>query len=150
MRLEHFQLISRVEHLSRPEKSIICRCEVPLVSSVFDGHFPGYPLLPGTLMIETIAQAGGLLVLALHDFRRMPMLIGVDSARVRSMVKPGAVLAAETRLVQEGSGYVAASGRLTSGGRAVAEAEVRLGTLPFPTEALRVEARKFAAEVALV
>lgn len=150
MRLETFRLVDRVEILNRSEKSIVCRCEVPLSSSVFDGHFPGYPLLPGTLMIEAVAQAGGLLVLALHEFRRMPILIGIERARVRKMVKPGALLAAECRLVQEGSGYVAVAGTLTSEGHAVAEAEVRLGTLPFPTEALRAEARKFAADVALV
>jgi 3-hydroxyacyl-[acyl-carrier-protein] dehydratase len=150
MRIERFQLIDRIDRLDRAAKSIACRCEVPLVSSVFDGHFPGYPLFPGTLMVETIAQAAGLLVLALYDFRRMPVLIGIDHARVRAMVKPGAVLAAESRLVQEGAGYVAAAGHLMSEGRKVAEAEIRLGTLPFPSEALRAEARKFAAEVALV
>ena len=150
MRLETFQLIDRVETFNRAEKSIVCRCEVPLASSVFDGHFPGYPLLPGTLMIEAIAQAGGLIVLALNDFKRMPVLVGVDNARVRRMVKPGAALAAECRLVQEGSGYAAAAGQLTSEGRAVADAEIRLGVVAFPSEALRAEARRFAAAVALV
>ena len=150
MRLEHFQLVDRVEQYDRSTKAIKCRCEVPLESSVFDGHFPGHPLLPGTLMIEAIAQCCGLAVLALHDFRRMPVLIGVDKARVRAMIKPGAVLAVEGRLVQEGSGYVAATGHLASEGRMAAEAEVRLGTLPFPTEALRAEARKFAQKVGLI
>ena len=150
MRLERFQLIDHVECVDRAGKTIACRCDVPRESSVFDGHFPGHPLLPGTLMIEAIAQAAGLLVLVLHDFRRMPVLIGVDHARVRTMVKPGTALAAESRLVQEGSGYVAAAGHLISEGRKVAEAEIRLGTIPFPSEALRGEARKFAAQVALI
>lgn len=150
MRLERFQLIDHVDRVDRAEKTIACRCDVPLEAGIFDGHFPGHPLFPGTLMIEAIAQSAGLLVLALHDFRRMPVLIGVDHARVRAMVKPGALLAAESRLVQEGAGYVAAAGHLISEGRKVAEAEIRLGTIPFPSEALRAEARKFAAEVALV
>lgn len=150
MRLERFQLIDRVERLDRDTKSIVCRCLVPMESSVFDGHFPGHPLLPGTLMIESIAQAAGMLVLALHEFRRMPVLIGVDKARVRGMVKPGASLEAESRLVQEGAGYVAAEGHLTLEGKRVAEAEIRLGTLPFPSELLRGEARKFAREIGLI
>ncbi|HEY7610078.1 MAG TPA: 3-hydroxyacyl-ACP dehydratase FabZ family protein [Alphaproteobacteria bacterium] len=150
MRLERFQLIDRVEHLDRAAKSVVCRCEVPRESSIFDGHFPGHPLFPGTLMIEAIAQASGLLVLVLHDFRRMPVLIAVNNARVRGMVKPGAVLAAEGKLVQEGSGYVAATGHITHDGKKVAEAEIRLGTLPFPLESLRAEARKFAKEVGLI
>ena len=150
MRLDRFQLIDRVERLDRPEKAIVCRCDVPMESSVFDGHFPGHPLLPGTLMIEAIAQSCGMLVLALHDFRRMPVLIGVNNARVRGMVKPGALLAVEGRLVQEGSGYVAATGHIIHEGKKVAEAEIRLGTLPFPTENLRGEARKFAQRVGLI
>jgi 3-hydroxyacyl-[acyl-carrier-protein] dehydratase len=150
MRLDRFQLIDRVERLDRPEKSIVCRCDVPTESGVFEGHFPGHPLLPGTLMIEGIAQAAGMLVLVLHEFRRMPVLIGVDKARVRGMVKPGASLAAEGRLVQEGAGYVAASGHITHEGKKVAEAEIRLGMLPFPSEFLRGEARKFAREIGLI
>lgn len=150
MRLERFQLIDRVERFDRAEKSIVCRCQVPMESGIFDGHFPGHPLLPGTLMIESIAQAAGMLVLVLHEFRRMPVLIAVDKARVRGMVKPGASLAAEGRLVQEGAGYVAALGHLTHDGKRVAEAEIRLGTLPFPSEFLRGEARKFAQEIGLI
>jgi 3-hydroxyacyl-[acyl-carrier-protein] dehydratase len=150
MRLEQFQMIDRAERFDRDAKSIVCRCEVPMESSILDGHFPGHPLLPGTLMIEAVAQAAGMLVLMLHDFRRMPVLIGVDKARVRGMVKPGAVLAAEGRLVQEGAGYVAAEGHLTHEGKRVAEAEVRLGTLPFPSEVLRGEARKFARQIGLI
>jgi 3-hydroxyacyl-[acyl-carrier-protein] dehydratase len=150
MRLEQFRMIDRVERLDRARQTIACRCEVPLDSSVFEGHFPGHPLLPGTLMIEAIAQCCGLLVLALQDFARMPVLIGVDKARMRAMVEPGAVLAAEGRLVQEGSGYAAAAGRLLREGRKVAEAEIRLGTIPFPSEQLRGEARGFAREIGLV
>lgn len=150
MRLERFQLIDRAERWDRESKSMVCRCEVPMESGIFDGHFPGHPLFPGTLMIEAIAQTAGMLVLVLHEFRRMPVLIGVNNARVRGMVKPGAVLAADCRLVQEGAGYVAAEGQLMLEGKKVAEADVRLGTLPFPSEALRGEARKFAHEIGLV
>ena len=150
MRLEQFQMVDRVEALDRAAQTIACRCQVPAESSVFAGHFPGHPLLPGTLMIETIAQCCGLLILALQDFARMPVLIGVDKARMRAMVAPGTVLAVEGRLVQEGSGYAAASGQLLSEGRKVAEADIRLGTIPFPSEALRGEARRFAREIGLI
>lgn len=150
MRLERFQLVDRVERYDRSTKAIVCRCEVPRESSIFDGHFPGHPLFPGTLMIEAITQCCGLAVLALHDFRRMPVLIAVDKARLRAMVKPGAVLAAECRLVQEGAGYVAAAGHLSCEGRKAAEAEIRLGTIPFPSESLREEARKLARQLGLI
>ena len=150
MRLERFQLIDRVERYDAAEKSIVCRCDVPMESGIFDGHFPGHPLFPGTLMIEAIAQSCGMLVLVLHEFQRMPVLISVNNARVRGMVKPGARLAADGRLVQEGAGYVAATGHVTYEGKKVAEAEIRLGLLPFPSEFLRGEARKFAQEIGLI
>jgi 3-hydroxyacyl-[acyl-carrier-protein] dehydratase len=149
MRLERFQMIDRVVRLDRAARAIGCRCDVPQQSEVFEGHFPGHPLLPGTLMIEAIAQCCGLLVLAVQDFARMPVLISVDKARMRAMVSPGAVLAAEGRLVQEGSVYVAAAGSLLSDGRKVAEAEIRLGTIPFPSDRLRDEARLFASRIGL-
>lgn len=150
MRLETFQMIDRVERLDRGRKTIACRCEVPMASTVFEGHFPGHPLLPGTLMIEAIAQSCGLLVLLLHDFAKLPVLVGVDKARMRAMVTPGAVLAAEGALVQEGSAYAAAAGRLLLDGRKVAEAEIRLGTIPFPSEPLRGEALAFARRIGLI
>jgi len=150
MRLEYFRMIDRVERIDRAAKTIVCRCEVPLASTIFEGHFPGHPLLPGTLMIEAIAQCCGLLVLALQDFARMPVLTGVDKARMRAMVTPGAVLAAEGTLVQEGAVYAAATGRLLHEGRKVAEAEIRLGTIPFPSEQLRGEALGFAREIGLI
>ncbi len=150
MRLEHFQMIDRVERLDRATKTIVCRCDVPAASSVFEGHFPGHPLLPGTLMIESIAQCCGLLVLALQDFAKLPVLIGVDKARMRAMVTPGAVLAAEGRLVQEGAVYAAAEGALFHEGRKVADAEIRLGTIPFPSDQLRRDAEDFARRIGLI
>lgn len=149
MRLEYFQMIDRVERLDRTAQTIACRCEVPAASTVFEGHFPGHPLLPGTLMIEAIAQCCGLLVMALNGFARLPILVGVDKARMRAAVAPGTVLAAEGRLVQEGSGYAAAAGYLSSEGRRVADAEIRLGTIPFPSEQLRGEALSFARKIGL-
>ena len=150
MRLEYFQMIDKVERLDLAARTIACVCEVPAASTVFEGHFPGHPLLPGTIMVEAIAQCCGLLVLAHQDFAKMPVLIGVEKAKMRAMVPPGAVLAAEGRLVQEGNLYAAAAGTLYYQGRKVAEAEIRLGTIPFPSENLRHEAQSFARKIGLI
>ena len=56
---------------------------------MFEGHFPGHPLLPGVLMIETMAQTGGWLVLATLRFARMPFLTQVKEAKLRGFVAPG-------------------------------------------------------------
>ena len=65
---------------------------MPDASPVFEGHFPGHPLVPGVLLTETMAQASGYLVLGLMDFTHMPFLMAVDKARFRTFVGPGAVL----------------------------------------------------------
>ena len=65
---------------------------------MFEGHFPGYPILPGVLMIETMAQTGGWLVLATPGCAKMPFLMQVEKAKMRSFVAPGQALEAEATL----------------------------------------------------
>ena len=79
---------------------------------MFEGHFPGYPLLPGVLMIETMAQTGGWLVLAVLRFTRMPFLAQVKEAKLRAFVVPGQTLEAEARLLHDGSGYAVVKGSI--------------------------------------
>ncbi|MGH7155052.1 MAG: 3-hydroxyacyl-ACP dehydratase FabZ family protein, partial [Acetobacteraceae bacterium] len=61
MRLEYFQMTDRVIALDPAAGLVRAECTVPDESPVFEGHFPGYPILPGVLMIETMAQTGGWL-----------------------------------------------------------------------------------------
>ena len=72
MRLEYFHLIDRVEAVDTTAGTIRASAQVPVQSTIFEGHFPGYPILPGVLMIESMAQTGGNLVLVLENFQRMP------------------------------------------------------------------------------
>jgi 3-hydroxyacyl-[acyl-carrier-protein] dehydratase len=137
MRLEYFQMVDRVA-LIDPEAGLLqADCAVPDTSPVFEGHFPDYPLLPGVLMIETMAQTGGWLLLALHRFTRMPFLAQVREAKLRAFIQPGKHLAAEARLVHDGSGYAVMSGHLRSAGKTVAEAEITYRVVPFPRAALQ-------------
>ena len=64
MLLEYFQMIDRVETLDLEGKTLTARSIVPAKSPVFEGHFPGMPLVPGVLLIETMAQASGIRVLS--------------------------------------------------------------------------------------
>ena len=82
MRLEYFQMVDRITELDVPGRRIGTCCVVPEQSPVFEGHFPGYPILPGVLMIETMAQTAGWLVMALHGFRRMCFLAAVKEAKM--------------------------------------------------------------------
>jgi 3-hydroxyacyl-[acyl-carrier-protein] dehydratase len=149
MHLEYFQMVDRIVMLDPEARLVRAECTVPDQSTIFEGHFPGHPLLPGALMIETMAQTGGWLVLANLRFTRMAFLAQVKAAKFRGFVTPGASLEVEARLVQDGSGYAVAAGRIESGGRKVAEAELRYGLAPFPNETLRERMLETARRVAV-
>src|ERR1700742_2219417 len=105
MHLEYFHLIDRIVDLNVDERTIAVEAQVPQHNTIFEGHFPGYPLMPGVLLIEAMAQTSGWLLIALTKFERMPFLAAVKEAKMRSFVNPGGLLNIEASLVHEGSGY---------------------------------------------
>lgn len=147
MRLEYFEMVDRViEH--GPER-LVARARVPDASPVFEGHFPGFPLLPGVLMIETMAQTAGWLIVARSGFSRMALLAKVGEAKLRGMVKPGAELTVTAELVHDGSGYAVLRGSIADGDTRAADAELTLKTLPFPAPELEAAVRARAAVIGL-
>jgi 3-hydroxyacyl-[acyl-carrier-protein] dehydratase len=149
MRLEYFQMVDRITRLDVEGRRIAADCRVPDESPVFEGHFPGYPLLPGALMIETMAQTGGWLVLATLRFAAMPFLAQVKQAKMRSFVMPGEALVAEAELLHDGSGYAVVRGLLSAAGKTAAEAEITYRVVPFPNETLREQMFETARRVAM-
>jgi 3-hydroxyacyl-[acyl-carrier-protein] dehydratase len=137
--------------LDRAGGRIEATATVPQASPVFEGHFPDYPLVPGVLLTETMAQASGYLVLAVKNFAQMPFLMAVDKARFRDFVGPGAELAIEASLEHDGSGYAVTRAAIRSGGKPIANAELRFRTMPFPAGLdgqMRARARAIGLEVA--
>src|ERR1700726_3208478 len=99
MQLEYFQLIDRILDLNMEEKTITVEAQVPKENTIFEGHFPGYPIMPGVLLIESMAQASGWLLLALLKFERMPILAAVKEYNMRGIVSPGEVLTIDANVL---------------------------------------------------
>ncbi|GJE28970.1 3-hydroxyacyl-ACP dehydratase FabZ family protein [Methylobacterium organophilum] len=145
MRLEYFEMIDKVVRLDRAAGTIEALAQVPEASPVFEGHFPGHPLVPGVLLTETMAQASGYLVLAHLGFAQMPFLMAVDKARFRSFVGPGASLEISASLEHDGSGYAVTKAAIRHAGKPLCDAELRFRTMPFPAgldAPMRERARK--------
>jgi 3-hydroxyacyl-[acyl-carrier-protein] dehydratase len=137
MQLEYFQLVDRVLDLNLEDKTIRVEAQVPETNTIFEGHFPGHPLMPGVLLIESMAQASGWLLLGVLKFERMPILAAVKDAKVRGSVFPGEVLTIEASLMHEGSGYAMTEAKIRVGGKLRANATLTFTLIPFPNTEIR-------------
>src|ERR1700738_900613 len=105
MQIETFQLIDRIVDLNIGERTITVEAQVPEKSTIFEGHFPGYPLMPGGCLPEAMARSSACLLLGLMKFERMPFLAMIKEAKMRGFVSPGQLLTIEAKIEHEGSGF---------------------------------------------
>jgi 3-hydroxyacyl-[acyl-carrier-protein] dehydratase len=147
MRLEYFQLIDRVIGLDLEGGKIQVEATVPTTSTIFEGHFPGHPLMPGVLLMEAMAQTSGWLIIAMTQFTRMPFLAAFKEAKLRTFVTPGQTLALSAEMVHEGSGYAMTKAEVRVEGNLVCDSEITFKVVPFPSPEFRTSMEKVAAAI---
>src|SRR5215467_1924653 len=117
-------LVDRIEELEK--ERVVGVKNVTVNEPFFDGHFPDYPVMPGVLIVEAMAQVAGVLVLSQIPDRKkkLVLLAGVDGAKFRKPVRPGDQLRIEMKLLKRKSALAKMSGAVTVDGALVAEAEM--------------------------
>lgn len=147
MRLEYFQMVDRIADLDVGERRITVSAQVPQQSTIFEGHFPGHPLMPGVLLIETMAQTSGWLLIALLKFERMPFLASVKEAKMRDFIKPGEPLTVDAHVVHDGSGFAVTDAKISVDGKVKCNATLTFRHTPFPNADLRGHMEQMARQI---
>jgi 3-hydroxyacyl-[acyl-carrier-protein] dehydratase len=148
MHLEYFQLIDRIADLDLERGTIRAEARVPEASTIFEGHFPGLPLMPGVLLVEVMAQTSGWLIIGMNGFSRMPFLAAIKEAKLRAFVTPGASLTATATLIHDGSGFARTQAEIRNDGKVSCSAEITFRVVAFPNPEFRAFMEKAASAIA--
>lgn len=106
-------------------KHIVAIKNVTINEPHFQGHFPKYPVMPGVLQLEAMAQVGGILLsIVTKTLGVLPLNLGVDKARFRKMVVPGDTLRIQVDIVSQRGTTAKMKGEITIDGQRAAEAEM--------------------------
>ncbi|MDP8921510.1 MAG: 3-hydroxyacyl-ACP dehydratase FabZ [Chloroflexota bacterium] len=128
-----FLLIDRVLE-TEPGKRIVAEKNVTVNEWFFQGHFPDFPIMPGVLIVEALAQAGAVLLLADESMKgQIPLFAGIDGCRFRAQVTPGDVLRLEVEFTARRGPIGKGKARATVGGKVAAEGELTFALAPLPS-----------------
>ncbi len=95
-----FLLVDRIEELVEGERAVGVK-NVTANEPFFPGHFPDYPVMPGVLIVEALAQVGAVALLSVEDNRgKLALFAGIDKVRFKRQVRPGDTLRLEVRITR--------------------------------------------------
>jgi 3-hydroxyacyl-[acyl-carrier-protein] dehydratase len=119
-----FLLVDRIVEME-PDRVVGIK-QVTHNEPFFQGHFPDFPVMPGVLIVEAMAQTAGVLVLSGMPDRnnKLVLLVAIENARFRRPVVPGDTLRMEMKIIKKKASVAKMAGIATVNGLVVAEAEV--------------------------
>ena len=128
-----FLMIDKVLSLEKG-KSITAIKNTTINEPYFQGHFPSYPVMPGVLILEALAQAGGILAYKTEEDddlkNKLTYFMGIDKAKFRKPILPGSTIVLNVELLKRRQFVWVFSGKAEVEGRLCAEAELMASFLP--------------------
>ncbi|TKI58556.1 3-hydroxyacyl-ACP dehydratase FabZ [Brevibacillus antibioticus] len=116
-----FLLVDRIEELELGKKAVGIK-NVTINEPFFQGHFPGYPVMPGVLIVEALAQVGAVAMLSMEEHQgKIGLFAGIDEFRFKDQVKPGDTLVLEVELTRVRGTVGKGHGKALVNGKVVAE-----------------------------
>ncbi|HTB99037.1 MAG TPA: 3-hydroxyacyl-ACP dehydratase FabZ [Terracidiphilus sp.] len=126
-----FLLIDRITEFE-PKTRLVAIKNVTMNEPFFQGHFPGYPIMPGVLVVEAMAQAGGIIMMHELEDRHEKLVVftGIEKAKFRRPVTPGDQLRIEVEVLAFRTRAGRIQGRATVDGKLACEATLTCQVVP--------------------
>ena len=117
-------MLDTVEELV-PGESAVAIKNVTINEEIFQGHFPGNPIMPGVLIVESLAQTGAVAILSMEENKgRNALFGGIDKMRFKKVVVPGDVLKLEVKIIKQKGPVGVGEATATVDGKVVAKGEL--------------------------
>lgn len=119
-----FLLVDRIIEMEKGKRAVGIK-NVTVNEPFFQGHFPGNPIMPGVLIVEAMAQVGGVAILSLEEYAgKLAVFAGIDGVRFKKQVVPGDVLKMEVELIAIKRGVGKAKAVATVDGKLACQGEL--------------------------